>query len=47
MFVYITVTGKLKNLLSGGIVGFEDTVKLLKEFEKVIQVPMHVIGLDY
>ncbi len=44
--VYIVPTGKLESMLSGGIVTYDKTVKILNEFEKVISVPVWVIGID-
>jgi hypothetical protein len=44
--VYIVCHGELELMLSDGIVTFEKTVKLLREFSKVINVPVWVIGLD-
>lgn len=44
--VYIVCHGQLEKMLSDGIVTFDKTVKLLKEFSKVVNVPIWVIGLD-
>jgi len=44
--VYVTCAGKLEGYLSEGIVTYSKTVSLLKEFSKVINVPVWVIGLD-
>ena len=44
--VYIVCTGELENLLSSSIVTYEKTVSLLKDFSKVINVPVWVIGVD-
>ncbi len=44
--IYIVPTDNLENMLSGGIVTFDKTVKIIKEFEKVLAVPIWVIGLD-
>lgn len=44
--IYIVPSGNLQNLLSDGIVNFEDTKQILREFAKVISVPVWVIGLD-
>jgi hypothetical protein len=44
--IYIVPTGNLENLLSDGIVTYDNTVKILEEFAKVISVPVWVIGLD-
>lgn len=44
--VYIVPTGNLESSLSDGIVTFDKTVKIIKDFEKVINVPVWVIGLD-
>ena len=44
--IYIVPAGELKEMLSDSIVNFDITVKLLKEFSKVINVPVWVIGID-
>jgi len=44
--IYIAPTGNLEKLLSDGIVTFSKTKLILKEFEKVISVPVWLIGLD-
>ena len=44
--VYVVCTGELENLLSSSIVTFDKTVSLLKDFSKVINVPIWVVGLD-
>jgi hypothetical protein len=44
--IYVVPTGDLQNSLSDGIVTFENTVEILKEFKKVITVPVWVVGLD-
>lgn len=44
--IYIVPTGKLESLLSDGIVTFDKTQKILKEFSKVITVPVWLVGLD-
>lgn len=44
--IYIVPTGKLESLLSDGIVTYDKTVALIKDFEKVINVPVWVVGLD-
>jgi len=44
--VYVVPTGNLEYMLSDGIVTYDKTVKILKDFEKVISVPVWVIGLD-
>ena len=44
--VYVVCHGQLEEMLSDGIVTFDKTVKLLKEFSKVVNVPIWVIGLD-
>jgi hypothetical protein len=44
--IYVVPTGELQNSLSDGIVTFEKTVEILKEFKKVITVPVWVVGLD-
>lgn len=44
--VYVVPTGKLEKKLSDGIVTFDKTYKILKEFEKVINVPVWLIGID-
>lgn len=44
--IYIVCAGELEEKLSDGIVSFDKTVKLLKEFSKVINVPVWVLGID-
>ncbi|MCX6148729.1 MAG: hypothetical protein NTW25_15965 [Candidatus Kapabacteria bacterium] len=44
--IYIVPTGKLEVMLSDGIVTFEKTKKILKDFNKVISVPVWLIGID-
>jgi hypothetical protein len=44
--VYVVCHGHLEKMLSDGIVTFDKTVKLLKEFSKVVNVPIWVVGLD-
>lgn len=44
--IYIVPTGSLKTMLSDGLVHFEETVKIIENFSKVISVPVWVIGLD-
>lgn len=44
--IYIVPTGELEALLSSNIVTFDKTVEIIKEFEKVISVPIWIIGLD-
>ena len=44
--IYIVPTGHLENLLSGGIVTYDKTKKILEDFAKVISVPVWLIGLD-
>ena len=44
--VYIVPTNNLEQMLSDGIVTFDKTVKIIKDFSKVISVPVWVIGID-
>ena len=44
--IYIVPTGELENMLSNGIVTFDKTKKIINDFEKVISVPIWVIGVD-
>lgn len=44
--IYVVPTGNLENMLSDGIVTFDKTIKVLKDFAKVISVPVWVVGLD-
>lgn len=44
--IYVVPCDNLENLLSDGIVTFGNTVKIIEEFAKVINVPVWVIGLD-
>lgn len=44
--MYVVPTGKLESLLSDGIVTFEKTKKVIEEFEKVINVPVWLVGVD-
>ncbi len=45
--IYITSTGELTNYLSDGIVTFEKMMATLKEFKKVIPIPIWLVGLDF
>jgi hypothetical protein len=44
--VYIVPTNNLELKLSNSIVTFDKTVKIIKDFTKVISVPVWVIGID-
>lgn len=44
--IYICPTGQLESMLSDGIVTFDKTKKIIKEFEKVISIPIWLIGID-
>lgn len=44
--IYIVPTGNLESMLSDGIVTFHKTVEIIKDYAKVISVPIWVIGLD-
>ena len=44
--IYICPTGELESMLSDGIVTFNKSKKILTEFQKVISVPIWLIGLD-
>lgn len=44
--IYIVPTGELESMLSDGIVTFDNTIRILDEFSKVISVPVWVIGID-
>ena len=44
--IYICPTGELESMLSDGIVTFTKSKKILTEFQKVISVPIWLIGLD-
>jgi hypothetical protein len=44
--VYIVPTGILEKSLSDGIVTFDKTLKIIKDFEKVINVPIWLVGID-
>ena len=44
--IYICPTGQLESMLSDGIVTFDKTKKIIKEFEKVINIPIWLIGID-
>ena len=46
LFVYITADKNLLNYASDGIVSYEATIEVLKEFSNLIKVPVWVIGLD-
>jgi hypothetical protein len=46
--IYIVPTGNLQNALSDGIVTFDYLKeKVLQSFEKVVSVPVWVVGLDF
>jgi hypothetical protein len=44
--VYIVPTGALEKSLSDAIVTFDKTLKIIKDFEKVINVPVWLVGID-
>lgn len=44
--IYIVPTGNLEKLLSDGIVTYDKTVKIIEDFNKVINVPVWLIGID-
>ncbi len=44
--IYVVPMGNLENMLSDGIVTFDKTKAILKDFAKVISVPVWVVGLD-
>lgn len=44
--IYVVPTGSLESMLSDGIVTFDKTKTILKDFSKVISVPLWVVGLD-
>jgi len=44
--IYIVPTGNLEKLLSDGIVTYNKTVKIIEDFNKVINVPVWLIGID-
>ena len=44
--IYIVPTGNLENMLSDGIVTYDKTEKIIREFEKVLTVPIWLIGID-
>lgn len=44
--IYIVPSGNLEQLLSKGVVTFDNTKKILETFAKVISVPVWLIGLD-
>lgn len=44
--IYIVPTGNLESMLSGGIVTFDKTKKIIDDFAKVISVPVWLIGVD-
>jgi hypothetical protein len=44
--IYIVPTGNLEKSLSDGIVTFDKTLRIIKDFEKVINVPVWIVGID-
>jgi hypothetical protein len=44
--IYIVPTGNLEKSLSDGIVTFDKTLRIIKDFEKVINVPVWLVGID-
>jgi len=44
--IYVVPTGNLESMLSGGIVTFDKTKKILDDFAKVISVPVWIVGID-
>jgi hypothetical protein len=44
--VYIVPTGDLEKKLSDGIVTFDKSIKIIQDFEKVINVPIWLVGID-
>lgn len=45
--IYVVPTGHLETMLSDGIVTFSKAKAILLEFEKVISVPVWLIGVDF
>lgn len=45
--IYITADGELEQMLSDGIVTFNNIKAIIQEFHKVVTVPIWVIGIDY
>ncbi|MEN9987132.1 MAG: hypothetical protein RLZZ585_171 [Bacteroidota bacterium] len=44
--VYVVPTGKLEKKLSNAIVTFDKSLRIIQDFEKVINVPIWLVGLD-
>lgn len=44
--IYIVATGDLEKYLSSAIVNYDKSLNAIKQFEKVINVPIWLIGLD-
>jgi hypothetical protein len=44
--VYVVPTGELEKKLSDGIVTFDKTLRIIQDFEKVINVPVWLVGID-
>ena len=44
--VYVVPTGKLEKKLSNAIVTFDKSIRIIQDFEKVINVPIWLVGLD-
>lgn len=46
LYIYVTITGFLKDKLSSSVVCFEKAVKEFKELMDIIEVPVLVLGVD-
>jgi hypothetical protein len=42
----VVPTGELEKKLSDGIVTFDKTLRIIQDFEKVINVPVWLVGID-
>lgn len=45
--IYIVPTGQLEEMLSDGIVTFDNAKKIILDFAKVISVPIWLVGIDF
>lgn len=47
LFVYITATGNLANLISGGTVNYKKTkTNILEQYKDILSMPIWLIGID-
>lgn len=45
-YIYVAATGKLEKCLSDGIVTYNKMLEIVKENQRIVKVPMWLIGID-